>query len=165
MTQDAHSRFIDGQKVTSLHLQHLQDRLREGLADIRSCIGLGKVAWGLRAQLAEGTITVQPGAAFARSGSRLSIEEMVQVSLPEEGAPWQLLLRGQNEDVEALRHNGAATVINLVPQVVVEPVADVDVDTLILGTIALDDGIPVLLQDPEILGSFGSFSSKPLISS
>ena len=29
MAQDAHTLFIDGQRVTATHLQHLQDRLRE----------------------------------------------------------------------------------------------------------------------------------------
>ena len=155
MTEDAHSRFIDGQKVTSLHLQHLQDRLREGIADIRSCIGLGRVAWGLKAELADGDITVQPGAAFARSGSRLSIDEVAQVSLPADGAPWQLVLRGENQDIEALRHNGASTVINLVPQLAVEPSGDADVNTLILATIDIVDGAAQLQQDPEIFATTG----------
>ena len=150
MTEDAHSRFIDGQKVTSLHLQHLQDRLREGLADIRSCIGLGKVAWGLRAELSDGTVTVQPGVAFARSGSRLSIDEVAQLDLPDDSGPWQVVLRGENQDVEALRFNDVATVINLVPQLSIEPVADVDVNTLIIARIELVDGDAQLTQDPEI---------------
>ena len=68
MTEDAHSRFIDGQRVTSVHLQHLQDRLREGISDIRSCIGLGRVAWGLRAELNGNEVLVHPGAAFSTSG-------------------------------------------------------------------------------------------------
>ena len=155
MTEDAHSRFIDGQKVTSLHLQHLQDRLREGLADIRSCIGLGKVAWGLRAELSDGTVSVQPGVVFARNGSRLSIGEVAQLDLPDDSDPWQVVLRGENQDVEVLRFNDVATVINLVPQLSIEPVADVDADTLIIARIELVDGDAELSQDPEIFVSTG----------
>jgi hypothetical protein len=150
MTEDAHSRFIDGQKVTSLHLQHLQDRLREGLADIRSCIGLGKIAWGLRAELSDGTVSVQPGVVFARNGSRLSIDEVAQLDLPDDSDPWQVVLRGENQDVEVLRFNDVATVINLVPQLSIEPVADVDADTLIIARIELVDDDAELTQDPEI---------------
>ncbi len=155
MTEDAHSRFVDGQKVTSLHLQHLQDRLREGLADIRSCIGLGKVPWGLRAELSDGTVTVQPGVAFVRNGSRLSIDEVAQLSLPDDGDPWQVVLRGENQDVEALRFNDVATVINLVPRLSIEPVADVDVNTLIIARIELVDDVVQLTQDPEIFATTG----------
>ncbi len=155
MTEDAHSRFIDGQKVTSLHLQHLQDRLREGIADIRSNIGLGKVAWGLKAELADSEVTVYPGAAFSHSGSRLSIAEEAQVSVPDGDGPWQLVIRGENEDIEALRHNGASTVINLIAQLLIEPVADVDIDTLILATIDTVDDAPQLQQDPEIFATTG----------
>ena len=135
MTVDAHSRFIDGQRVTSVHLQHLQDRLREGIGDIRSCIGLGRVAWGLRAELNSNEVRVHPGAAFSTSGSRLFIEEETQVSLPADGAPWQVVLRAQNEDIESLRHNGASTVINLMPRLDIESSAAVDTDSLMIATI------------------------------
>jgi|GEM_PF-3178758 len=155
MTEDAHSRFIDGLKVSSVHLQHLQDRLREGIADIRSCIGLGRVAWGLRAELVDKLVTVQPGAGFTRSGARLSIEAPAQLTLPDNGAPWQLALRGENADIEALRHNGASTVITLVPQLVLESQVNVDVNTLVLATIEITDGAPVLTQDSELFASTG----------
>ena len=95
MTQDAHSQFVSGQKVTALHLQHMQDSLREGLADIRSCIGLGKVAWGLKAELKNGNIELQPGAAFTLNGHRLSLDSIAQIPLPTENNPWSLLLTGQ----------------------------------------------------------------------
>ena len=48
MANDARTQFIDGLRVTSEHLQHLQDRLREAVRDVRTSIGLRKVAWGLR---------------------------------------------------------------------------------------------------------------------
>ena len=155
MTEDAHSQFIDGQRVTSLHLQHLQDSLREGIRDIRSCIGLGRVAWGLRAELNSDNVLVHPGAAFSKNGSRLFIEEETQVTLPADGAPWQVVLRAQNEDVEALRHKGASTIINLVPQLEIESSAAVDTDALIIAIIDVDGDDPVLTQDPGLFAATG----------
>ena len=54
MAEDARTIFVDGLRVTADHLQHMQDRLREAVADLRRTVGLGRVAWGLRAELGEG---------------------------------------------------------------------------------------------------------------
>jgi len=46
MAEDARTQFVDGLRVSAEHLQHLQDRLRESVLDVRNAIGLGRVAWG-----------------------------------------------------------------------------------------------------------------------
>jgi hypothetical protein len=158
MTEDAHSRFIDGQIVTAQHLQHLQDRLHEGIVDIRSCIGLGKVAWGLRAEMNGTQVLVQPGAAFSKSGIRLFLDEATQVELPADGAPWQLVLRAQNGDVKALRHERSPTIITLSPQLAIESVADVDDHSMVIATIDNSGANAVLSQDEAVFSATGHHS-------
>ena len=157
MLKDAHSLFIDGQRVNALHLQHLQDRIREAIVDIRGNIGMGKIAWGLRTQLTDDQVSVQPGAAFAHSGIRLHIDSVAQVALPTGDGPWRVVLRGLNEDVEALRYNDVPTVITLTTQLVIEEDdGPTDVDSLVIAKIATDgDEGPVLTQDPERFAATG----------
>ena len=77
MAEDARTQFVDGLRVTSDHLQHLQDRLRDAVLDLRRALGLGKVAWGLRAVL-DGGVALAPGVAFSPSGVRLNIDDLLQ---------------------------------------------------------------------------------------
>ena len=48
MATDARAQFLDGLRVTSEHLTHLQDRLYEAIHDLRTTVGLGRVGWGFR---------------------------------------------------------------------------------------------------------------------
>ena len=83
MANDARTEFIDGLRVTADHLQHLQDRLREAVRDLRLVVGAGKIAWGLHVDAAAGSVTVQPGVGVAPSGIRLNIDVPVNLPLPE----------------------------------------------------------------------------------
>jgi hypothetical protein len=157
MAQDAHTQFIDGQRVTAAHLQHLQDRLREAVGDVRLSIGLDKIAWGLRASLEGGLVTVQPGAAFTASGVRLHLDALAQVSLPPEGAPWSITLRALNSDVEELRHNDAPTLITATTQLVIESSSETpDPDAVVIAAVAVDSTGQVLTQDSAIFNTAGS---------
>lgn len=156
MTQDARSQFINGQKVTALHLQHMQDSLRSGLADLRSCIGLGKVAWGLKAELQDGNVVIQPGAAFSLNGHRLSLDSVTQVSLGDNDAPLNLVLTGVNEDVEALRFDGAETIINLNTEVALKPADYECTDSIVIASIENVDGTLALKQKPETFAATGN---------
>src|ERR671918_1848611 len=99
MAEDARTEFLDGLRVTADHLQHLQDRLREAVVDLRRTVGLGKIAWGLRAELVGATIQLAPGCAFAPSGARLSIDTDLILALPDGAAgPLRLVLRGTTSD-------------------------------------------------------------------
>ena len=51
MAGDPRTEFRDGMRVTTDHMRHMQDRLREAVLDVRRTIGLGKIGWGLRATL------------------------------------------------------------------------------------------------------------------
>ena len=46
MADDARTIFVDGLRVTTEHLEHLQDRLRDAILDLRCAVGLGRIAWG-----------------------------------------------------------------------------------------------------------------------
>jgi len=61
-------------RVSAEHLQHLQDRLRESVLDVRNAIGLGRVAWGLRATLGGSNVDITAGVAFASGGVRLAVD-------------------------------------------------------------------------------------------
>lgn len=157
MAQDAHTLFIDGQRVTATHLQHLQDRLREAVGDVRLSIGLDKIAWGLRATLEGDQISVQPGAAFTASGVRLHLDGAAQIALPADGAPWSVMLRALNSDVDALRHNGAPTLITATTQLVIESASTtLDPDAVVIAAVTAGSAGAVLTQDGARFNAAGS---------
>ncbi len=112
MTDDARTQFVTGLRVTGDHLEHAQDRLREAVLDVRRTIGLGRIAWGLRATAAGDQVRVEPGVAFAPSGVRLAVDTALSLALPGDGE-WRVVLTAANHDVEALRVNGVPTLITL----------------------------------------------------
>src|SRR5512140_1791560 len=83
MADDARTQFFDGLRVSAEHLQHLQDRLRESVLDVRNALGLGRVAWGLRATLNGTSVDLAPGVAFARDGVRLAVDAPQSLPVPD----------------------------------------------------------------------------------
>src|ERR1044071_6831615 len=114
MADDARIQFVDGLRVTADHLQHMQDRLREAVLDVRRAIGLGHIAWGLRATLSNNTVSVDPGVAFAPSGVRLSLATAVNLPLPQGEPPCRIALRAVQTDRQALRVGNTPTFYTLV---------------------------------------------------
>ena len=113
MAEDARSQFVDGLRVTADHLQHLQDRLRESVQDLRRGVGLGRVAWGLRASIDGTSVHLDPGVAFAHSGVRLGVDAGLIFDLGGVSLPARLVARASNSDKAALRVAGVPTLINL----------------------------------------------------
>src|SRR3954470_13674295 len=103
MANDARTQFIDGLRVTADHLQHLQDRLREAVRDVRNAIGTRKIAWGLQVAPGAGAVTVSPGVAFAPSGVRLNLDSPVNLPVPADARPFRLVLRATEQDRVSLR--------------------------------------------------------------
>jgi hypothetical protein len=136
MAQDARTTFVDGLRVTGDHLQHMQDRLREAVLDLRMTVGLGRVAWGLRATLEGDALNLTPGAAFAGSGVRLFVDSPQSHALPPD-RPLRLVLRAANGDVAALRVGDVQTLVTLTTDVTLEPHdgSDVGADALVIATI------------------------------
>src|SRR5215471_7428851 len=152
MADDAHTQFVDGLRVTAEHLQHLQDRLREAVLDVRNTIGLSRIAWGLKATFNAGTssVDVTPGVAFAPSGIRLAVDSALAVAVPSgDNASLALVVRGVHSDKAALRFNGLPTVITLDARAEIgAPPDETDTDALVIATVTRGgDGVTVAQDD------------------
>ena len=137
MANDGRTQFLDGLRVTADHMQHMQDRLREAVADLRRTVGLGRIAWGLHVEINEDAVSIQPGVAFAPSGVRLNIDAAVKVNIPAEGGPWRIVLRAAESDRESLRVGNQPTLITLITTASVESddESNIGADALKIGTI------------------------------
>lgn len=156
MAENAGSRFYDGLRVTADHLSHLQTSLWEAVGDLRQAMGLGCIAWGLRAEGSAAGVSLSPGVAFSPEGMRLSVGTELVIALPEEGAPWILVLQPVNEDREALRLNGLATLVTLRAEAVLVSEEDaLSADALAIGLVSLEDGAPVVVQDAALFLTAG----------
>jgi len=158
MTDDAHSQFVDGLRVTAEHLQHLQDRLRESVVDLRRTVGLGRIAWGLRAALDNGAVTLTPGCAFSLNGIRLFVDASLNLGTPP--LPARLVLRASNADKPALRVAGTPTVITQLTtaQMETDDGSPVDDSALVIATIKDVDGTATLAQDEKLFVAAGDHS-------
>jgi hypothetical protein len=117
MADDPRIEFRDGLRVTSEHMRHMQDRLREAVLDLRRTVGLGKIAWGLHATLNNRSVTLTPGAAFLPSGLRLALDTEAAVALPDGDGPFRVSLRAEHGDTAALRHDGQPTLLTVATRI------------------------------------------------
>jgi len=69
MTDAPRAHFVDGLRVTALHLNHLQDSALGASEDLREIVGLGRIGLGLRLMADGGTVTLTRGLAIAPDGS------------------------------------------------------------------------------------------------
>ncbi len=153
MVEDARTEFVDGLRVTAEHLQHLQDRLREAVRDVRLSLGPGRIAWGLRAGVEAGRIALAPGVAFSPEGVRLALDAPASLEVPADPGPWHLVLRGINADEPALRVGEVATLITLLAQPALEPDdgAPPGAGTLAIGSVARAGDGTLAVAQPEAL--------------
>jgi hypothetical protein len=152
MADDARSQFVEGLRVTADHLQHLQDRLREAILDLRTAVGLNRVAWGLRVLPASGAVIVHPGVAFARNGMRLNVDSERNIDVPQGLGPWRVVLRATNLDEEALRVGDLPTIIHVVVATAIEQDdgSDVGNDAVVIAGLSRD-GDQIFVQQDETL--------------
>jgi hypothetical protein len=152
MANDARTQFIDGLRVTADHLQHLQDRLRDAMRDVRQTIGLGRVAWGLHVTVAADSAIVTPGVAFAPSGIRLNIDTDANLPIPSGAGPWRVTLKATEQDRASLRVGDKPTLIQLITSVAIEPAGDPapGEDALVVATITGGGTSRKVTQDPGI---------------
>jgi Collagen triple helix repeat (20 copies) len=111
MTTDANTLFRDGMRVVPAHLTHLQQTLAQAVQDLRTALGLGRIAWGLRLSVSAGGITLSPGVAFTAAGIRLELATGLPVALPEGEGPWVVVLAGENTDEPTLRLDEQPTLV------------------------------------------------------
>jgi Collagen triple helix repeat (20 copies) len=158
MADDARSQFVDGLRVTADHLEHAQDRLREAVLDVRRTIGLGRVAWGLRAALDAGAVRLEPGVAFSKSGVRLFVDAPANLGAPT--PPARLVLRASNGDKTALRVGNTPTLITLLTAASLEADdgSSVGDDALVVARIASGEGGAQLTQDEGLFVAQGHHS-------
>ena len=156
MADDARSQFVEGLRVTAEHLQHLQDRLRESVLDLRRGVGLAHVAWGLRVQVADGQVRVEPGVALSPGGVRLAVDSALTLGPPAAGQ--RVVLRAANADVAALRVGSRPTVITLLTSAALEPddAGDPGPDALVIARLAAGDGGPQVQQDDALFVAAGA---------
>jgi hypothetical protein len=156
MADDARTQFVEGLRVTAEHLQHLQDRLRESVQDLRRTVGLGRVAWGLLVRLEEGRVRVEPGVAFAPGGVRLSLDTAVDLGPGSTGQ--RVVLRAANADTASLRVGGTPTVITLLTQAALEPAIGPEPgpDALVLAQVTATEGGPRIEQDGGLFVAAGA---------
>jgi len=158
MADDARSQFVEGLRVTAEHLQHLQDRLRESVLDLRRTVGLGRIAWGLVVRVDAGQLRVEPGVALAAGGVRLAVDSALTLG---PAAPGQrIVLRAVNADRAALRVGNVPTVITLLTTAAVESgdESDIGPDALVIARVGGDVGSPVVQQDASLFVAAGAHS-------
>ncbi len=157
MAEDARTQFLDGLRVTADHMRHMQDRLREAVLDLRRAIGLGRVAWGLKAELQGGMVTLHPGAAFAPGGVRLAVDTPLALAVPENAGPWRLVLRAVNADRESLRVGTTPTLITLATAAAIEAEegGDPGPDALAVASIAAGEDGLTLTQPAALFAAAG----------
>ena len=157
MANDARTHFVDGLRVTADHLQHLQDRLRDAMRDVRQTIGLRKVAWGLRVTAAGGSVTISPGVAFSASGVRLNIDTDTSVPVPAGAGPFRVTLKAAEHDRTSLRVGSTPTLILLTTAVSIEPASDSDpgADALPVATVTKAGTALQVAQDPALFAIAG----------
>ncbi len=156
MADDARSQFVEGLRVTAEHLQHLQDRLRESLLDLRRTVGLGHIAWGLVLRVENGGVRLEPGVALSPSGVRLAIDSALSLGAAAVGE--RVVLRASNADRAALRVGNTPTVITLACRATaeVDDGSDVGADALVVGRIVDNAGIAAAQQDAALFVAAGS---------
>src|SRR6267142_2423032 len=158
MANDGRTQFLDGLRVTADHMQHMQDRLREAVVDLRRTVGLGRIAWGLHVETNDGAVSIQPGVAFAPSGVRLNIDAAASVNITAEGGPWRVVLRAAESDRASLRVGNQATLITLITTASVEndDESEIGPDALKIGAIKKKGAGFKAEQDPALFIAVGN---------
>ncbi len=158
MADDARSQFVEGLRVTAGHLQHLQDRLRDAVADLRRTVGLRRIAWGLRVTLDGTALQVSAGVAFSPSGVRLALDSAVALAGAQAGQ--RVVLRASNADSAALRVGNTPTVISLLTQATLEADdgSDVGPDALVIASLQAGEGAATVQQAASLFAATGAHS-------
>ena len=156
MADDPRSHFVEGLRVTAEHLQHLQDRLREAVLDLRRTVGLGRIGWGLVVRLEGGQLRVEAGVALSPGGIRLAVDSAVNLGPPALGQ--RVVLRASNADLAALRIGNTPTVITLLTTAAAETDDDADPgpDALVIARVVDSDGSLLVQQDASLFVAVGT---------
>ena len=133
MTTDAFTYFVEGLRVTPHHLMHMQDKLAQGVLDLRRALGLGKIAYGLHATQVEGASSLSAGTAFTASGLRAHLPDAASLVLPADDGDYVVYLVVENRSDVASMIGDLATIVY----------ADARVEILLASADAPEDSVVV----------------------
>src|SRR5690606_34237910 len=125
--------------------------------DVRRTLGVGRIAWGLRATLDGSNVTVTAGVAFTRDGLRLALDSDVSVPISDgEQSELVVLLAPEYGDREALRLFDVPTVLTVQTIASVGPGPAPDsADSIAIAVITQADGEREISQDSSLFLAYG----------
>jgi hypothetical protein len=134
--------FVDGLRVTALHLNHLQDSALAASEDLREIIGLGRIGIGLRLLVEGGSLTLSRGLAIAPDGSRIRLDEDTPVTVPDGDGPFAVRITAASHDLEAARIGDEPTILfgDSTVEVVAGDSPPAGPSTLVLGSVSRGEG-------------------------
>src|SRR5216683_1102556 len=117
---------------------------------LRRTVGLGRIAWGLRASVTDGKVGVDPGLAFALSGVRLALESAAALPVPASGGPFRIVMRASNNETNSI--------VSLTTTVALEPAngAAVGMDALVIATASGSGNNLQVTQDDSLFLADGT---------
>ena len=109
---EASTRFLDGMRVATEHMRHLQQASIERALQLREALGIGKVCHGLKVEPEDGgTVSVSPGLALDAFGRPIALDAPVTLALDVAKAllvaAYELRSSGLVNGVPTLLANGA----------------------------------------------------------
>lgn len=153
MNDAPRAHFVDGLRVTALHLNHLQDSALAAAGDLREIVGLGRIGVGLRLIVDGATVTLTRGLAIAPDGSRIRLDEDTPVAVPDGTGPFGVRLTASTHDLEAARFADEPTIV--FADVAVGVVDDATTPaagpaTLVIGSVSRTGSDLEATQPPEL---------------
>ena len=153
MSDAPRAQFMDGLRVTALHLNHLQTAALRAARDLREIVGFGQVGAGLRLIVDGGAVTLTPGLGFTSGGASIRIEEDAPISLPPGDGSFRISLRASSHDLEGARVGDQPTIIfddTLIEVVDASSATSADPDLLVIGQVDVAGGAPTVTQDASL---------------
>ncbi|MDR5748851.1 hypothetical protein QCE73_37360 [Caballeronia sp. LZ029] len=159
----AQIRVFDGLRLTSEHLEHLQQAMLSSVGDLREIAGANCVYRGLEVELTEGGVTVKPGLAFDAQKNRIVIDEPQTVVVDFGDNDLQRYVCAKYESVEDGEVESHFTIVWDSGSIVVRPTPpDASENMLLLAKVTRQaDGTKQVLLD-SVRRDTGATSSMGL---
>jgi hypothetical protein len=152
MSDEQGTFFLDGLRVTTQHLNHLEESAQQAVGDLRRVLGLAHIGYGFRIQVADDgqSATLSPGLGFTASGARVTLDEGAALTIPDGDGPFSVALVAGSHDDPTTRVGDTGTIIFSDTAVSVAADAPPGPDTLVVGTIQRSDGNLAATQDETL---------------
>jgi hypothetical protein len=149
MSDEQGTVFVDGLRVTSQHMNHLEEAAQQAVGDLRRVLGLAHIGYGFRIQVAADgqSATLTPGLGFTASGARVTLDEGATLTIPAGDGPFSVALTASTHDDPTTRVGDTGTIIYSDTAVSVAAGAPPGPDSLVVGTIARSGGNLTATQD------------------